>query len=249
MSQIQVTQVDRISIEESNRKSLYRAAAVAVSTSVCLMLLDIAASILFKETISFGSLSATDWFAIFHNNWFSGLRNLGILNILEQMLAVPMLFVMYVTHRHVGKTPMAFVVVLSLAGMIIYISNNAAIPMFVLSGKYAAAISDTQRLLLAAAGEAILARGEDFTPGAFAGFILGEIASLAIAFVMLRGRVFGRATAWIGVFGIGLLSVYTFWATFIPASQSLAMLVAMIGGTLGMAWYVLIAVKLFRLGR
>ncbi len=249
MSQISEAQATHINMGESNWKNLYRTAAVATSVSVFLMLLDIAASILFKETIVFGAFSAADWFAIFRDNCFSGLRNLGILNVFELLLAIPMLFAVYVTHRHVRKTIVASAVILSLIGTIVYVVNNAAVPMFVLSGKYAAATSDAQRTLLAAAGEAILARGEDFTPGAFAGFILGEIANLIIAFVMLRGRVFGRATAWIGLFGIGLLSVYTLWATFIPALLSLAMLVAMIGGTLSTVWYILIARKFVQLGR
>ncbi len=47
--------------------------------------------------------------------------------------------------------------------MAVYIANNAAIPMQALSGKYAAAGTETQRALYAAAGETILARGEDFT--------------------------------------------------------------------------------------
>jgi hypothetical protein len=159
------------------------------------------------------------------------------------------LLALFAAHRKANKTFAAFAVILSLVGIAIYISNNAAVPMLVLSGKYAAAATDAQKSLLAAAGEAILARGEDFTPGAFAGFILREIANLAIAFIMLHGRVFSKVTAYIGIFGIGLLSVYTVWATFIPAGQGVAMMIAMIGGPLGMAWYILIARKLFKLGR
>lgn len=249
MSQTSVTQAAHMNTEEPNLKSLSTIAAAAITISVCLMLLDIAASIVFKETIAFGAFSSTDWFAIFHRSWFSGLRNLGLLNVIEMILSIPMLFAMYATHRHGNKTLVALAVALSLAGMAIYISNNAAVPMFVLGGKYAAATTDSQRSLLAAAGEAILARGEDFTPGAFAGFFLGEIANLAIAFVMLRGKIFGKVTAWAGILGIGLLSVYTVWATFIPEAQSLAMMIAMIGGALSTAWYILTARRFYQLGK
>ena len=65
--------------------------------------------------------------------------------------------------------------------------------MLALSAKYAAATTEVQRNLLAAAGEAILARGEDFTPGAFTGFLLGELAIVAISFVMLRGGLLSIA--------------------------------------------------------
>ncbi len=249
MAQIIETRAARINTGESNPKNLCKLAAVATSISVCLMLLDIVVSFLFKETIAFGSFDATNWFAIFRNNWFSGLRNLGILNVMEMILAIPMLFAVYVTHRNVSKTLVSFAVILSLVGTAIYISNNAAVPMFVLGKKYAAAVSDVQRSLLAAAGEAILARGEDFTPGAFIGFILSEIATLAITFVMLRGKIFKKATALIGMLGVTLLSAFTCLATFFPASQNLTMVFGMAGGTLSMVWSILVAVKLFRLGK
>jgi hypothetical protein len=121
--------------------------------------------------------------------------------------------------------------------------------MFVLGEKFAAATSDAQRSMLAAAGEAILARGEDFTPGAFIGFILGEIATLGILFVMLRGKIFGKVTAMVGIIGVTLLSAFTFWVTFFPASQNLAMVAGMTGGTLSMVWSILVAARLFRLGK
>lgn len=213
------------------------------------MLLDIITTIISKDAIEFGTFTAINWFTIFHNNWFSGLRNLGLLNVMEMTLTVPMFFALYAALRHVNKAYAALAMILSLAGMAIYISNNAAVPMLVLSGKYAAAATDVQRSLLAAAGEAILARGEDFTPGAFIGFFLGEIASLTISFVMLRGRIFGKATAYMGIFGVAFLTVYTIWATFVPTLQGVAMIFAMIGGPLSMVWSILIARRLFQLGR
>lgn len=249
MSQLNLNQITNVDNGDSSWKSLYKIAGATVLIAVLLMLLDIITTIISKETIKFGTFTAIDWFTIFHNNWFSGLRNLGLLNVMEMTLTVPMFFALYAAHRHVNKTYAALAMILSLAGMAIYISNNAAVPMLVLSGKYAAAATDAQRSLLAAAGEAILARGEDFTPGAFMGFFLGEIATLTISFVMLRGRIFSKVTAYTGIFGVALLTAYTICATFIPALQGVAMIFAMIGGPLSMVWSILIARRLFQLGR
>jgi hypothetical protein len=247
MSQVNVTGAVSIEAVEPYRKGIYKLAAVAISISVLLMVLDIISTVVIKETIAFGTLCATDWFGIFQNSWFSGLRNLGLLNVIELVLSVPMLLAMYVTFRDTHKAVVTFAVALSLVGAAVYIANNAAIPMFVLQGKYAAAATDAKRSLLASAGEAILARGEDFTPGAFMGFILGEIASLIIAFVMLRSKVFGKITACIGIIGIGALSVFTICTTFIPTMYSTAMIIAMIGGPFGTVWYILIARRFFKL--
>jgi hypothetical protein len=246
MSEINLTHAS-VDAAESYRKVLYKLAAAAILLSVILMVLDIVSTVVFKETIAFGASGATDWFAIFQKSWFEGLRNLGLFNVIELLLSVPMLLAMYVTFRDTHKAIVTFAVVLSLIGAAVYIANNAAIPMFVLQGKYAAAATDAQRSLLASAGEAILAVGADFTPGAFMGFILGEIASLIIAFVMLRSSAFGKITACIGIIGIGALTVYTICATFIPAMYSTAMIIAMIGGPLSTIWYILIARRFFKL--
>jgi hypothetical protein len=248
MEQLIQNRVSEASTANSGWKSLNKFAGAALLASVLLMLLDIVTTILSKETTKFGAFSAIDWFNILHDNWFSGLRNLGILNVFEMTLTIPMFFALYIAHRDVSKTCAAFAVILSIVGTAIYISGNAAIPMYVLGGKYAAAATDAQRSLLAAAGEAILARGEDFTPGSFIGFFLGSLASLTAAFVMLRGSIFRKATAYVGIIGLSLLIAYSILTTFAPASQDIAMILAMIGGPLGTLWSMLIARKLFRLG-
>jgi hypothetical protein len=137
--------------------------------------------------------------------------------------------------------------ILSLVGTAIYLSNNAAFPMLALSTKYAAATTDAQRALLTAAGEAILARGEDFTPGALMGFLFSETASLVISFVMLRGGIFSRATAYAGLLGTFFLTIFTIWTTFIPGFFEVAMIFALIGGLLSLAWNILTARGLFQL--
>lgn len=249
MSQINGTQAAFMDAVDARWRGIYKIAAATLSISIFFMLLDIFSTVLFKESIAFGALSATQWFAVFQNSWFSGLRNLGLFNVIELILSIPLLIALYVTHRETNKSVIAFAVVLSLVSAVIYISNNAAVPMLVLQGKYAVATTDAQKTLLAAAGEAMLARGEDFTPGSFTGFILGEIASIIIALVMLRGRAFGKATACFGIFGVGLLTVYTILATFLPSMQNIAMIIAMIGGPLSTVWYILIVRRLVRLGK
>ena len=143
----------------------------------------------------------------------------------------------------------ALALILYLVGTAIYISNNAAIPIFVLSAKYAVATTDAQRTLLAAAGEAILARGEDFTPGSFYGFFVTGIIGIVFSFIMLRGGIFSKTTAYTGILGFLLLSIYTIWSTFTPLLYNMALIIAVVGGLLSTAWYILVARRLFQLGR
>ncbi|RPI93751.1 MAG: DUF4386 family protein [Chloroflexi bacterium] len=229
--------------------SLYRLAGATALLAILVVLADISLTFLPGGAGQPGTMTAIDWFNLFQDNWFLGLRNLGLLpNILTLCLLIPVFLALYAVHRHVDQPYAALAMILALLGTAIYLSNNAAFPMWALSAKYAAAGTEAQRNLLAAAGEAILARGEDFTPGSFTGFLFAEVATFVISFVMLRGGIFSRATAYAGIVGGLFLTVFTIWSTFIPVFFEAALIVAMIGGLANIVWNVLTARRLFQLG-
>jgi hypothetical protein len=229
--------------------SLYRMAGATALLAILVVLTDISLTFLPGGAEQPGTMTAVDWFALFRDNWFLGLRNLGLLpNILTLCLMIPVFLALYAVHRHIDQPYAALALILSLLGTAIYLSNNAAFPMWALSAKYAAAGTEAQRNLLAAAGEAILVRGEDFTPGSFTGFLFAEAATFVISFVMLRGGIFSRGTAYAGILGGGFLTVFTIWSTFIPVFFEAALIVAMIGGLASIVWYVLTARRLYQLG-
>ena len=153
-------------------------------------------------------------------------------------------------HRHTQAIYVAMVMIVFLVAMSIYIATNAAIPLLVLSNKYALANTDAQKAIFIAAGEAILARGEDFTPGSFIGLFFSGIAAIAVSFVMLRGGIFGKATSCIGIVGFTFLSLFTILATFVPALYTFAFYIfGSLGGLLALTWFALVARRLFQLGR
>jgi hypothetical protein len=195
------------------------------------------------------ALTAINLFSLYQDNWILGVRALGLFNVVTLAVSVPLFVALYGAHQQEYKAYAALVLIVWLVGATVYISNNVAIPMSVLSGKYSAATSDSQRTLLAAAGEAMIARGADFTPGSFVGFFLTELAAIGFSLVMLRSRVFGRLVAYLGIVGFVFLSIFTVCSTFFPALFDVGMVVAMVGGLSGMAWYILVAVRLLRLGR
>jgi hypothetical protein len=235
---------------DSTWKSLYRLGGVAALIAFGANVLDIVLGFGETDLIIPGTKAVADWFALYREHWFTGLYLLGILNIVYMAALVPVYFAICAAHRHPSRGYAALAMILSLIGMAIYVSNNAAIPMLVLSEKYAAAGTDAERAIFTAAGEVVLAHGEDFTPGAFVGMIFGAVTATAISFVMLRGGIFGKATAWIGMIGFTFLSIFTIWATFIPVLYDVAFYgFGMVGGLLALAWFVLVALNLFKLGR
>lgn len=250
MSHRAFNQVTNNETTDKSWQSLYKVGGAAALLAILVALADMTLTFFPAGAEQPGSMTAIDWFELFQTNWFFGLRNLGLLpNILTLCLLIPVFMALYTVHRTTNQAQAALALILSLLGTAIYLSNNAAFPMLTLSAKYANATTDAQRTLLAAAGEAILARGEDFTPGTFMGFLFGEVAIIVITFVMLRGGIFSRATAYAGILGGICLTVFTIWTTFIPMLFEVAMLLAMIGGLLSIAWYILTARRLFQIGR
>lgn len=196
-----------------------------------------------------GKGSVLEWFALLQSSWFMGLRGLGLWNIITLSLTVPLYLALYGVFRRLHRAYAALAVVVFCIGASIYIANNPALAMLGLSRQYAEAITQAQKSMLEAVGQGLLARAEDFTPGAFLGFLIPEIAGLMMAILMLRGEVFSRLTAWFGMVGFGLLLIFTVWATFIPAAYDVALMVAALGGLASIAWYVLVARRLFQLAK
>ena len=191
--------------------------------------------------------TVVDWFSLLHDNWFLGLRNLGLLNIVMTALSIPMFFALCVAHWKVNPKYSALAMITSFIGITVFYATNRAFAMLDLSNQYAVAHTDAQRAVLEVAGQALLAVGQSHTPGTFIGFFLSEIAGILISVVMLRGGMFSRLSAWAGIVGFGMLWVYEICQSFIPEASSFALIFAMIGGILNLVWYGLIAQRLFKI--
>lgn len=229
-------------------RGVYKLGGAAALITVLVALLDIVLSLLPGERdVEPGKLNATEWFARFQDNRFLTLRDLGLLNIVNTIVAVPVYLALYRSHRRESQGFAVLAATLSLVGAAVYTSNNKALPMLALSDRYAAASTDAERARIAAAGQAMLAQGEDFTPSSFVGFFISEVAGIVMGTTMLRSKMFGRLNAWMGIAASSLLLAFTVRVTFAPASFRRAMVLAMGGGVLSMAWHILTARKLFEL--
>jgi hypothetical protein len=160
-----------------------------------------------------------------------------------------MIFALYTAHRHVNQTYAALAMIISFIGVAVFYSTNRSFPMLDLSSRYAAATTEVQRTILEAAGQAMLSVGQSHTPGTFLAFFLSEIAGILMSIVMLQGKIFSHATAYAGMAGFGLLFVFEILSSFAPSFHDAILILAMGGGLSSMAWYILIARRLFQLGR
>jgi hypothetical protein len=155
------------------------------------------------------------------------------------VLLVAVLLALYVALRRAGASVMALATTLGLLGIALFIASNPAFEMLSLSDRYAAATTDAERSTFLAAGQALLAawQGTSFQ----AAYLLGSAAGIAIGIVMLHSGGFGKPTAFAAILanavGLGL---------YVPA---VGVYIAVFSVLFLEVWYVLVARRLFQLGR
>jgi hypothetical protein len=246
MSQLKPGQATPPDDADARWKGLYKIGAAA---ALIVVLTSLAETIItFFPGGSTSPANAAGWFALLQDHAFLGLRNLGLLNIVITSLGIPTFFALFVAQRRKNPAGAGLAMITAFIGIAVFLGTNRAFPMLGLSSRYAAATTEPQRATLAAAGEAMLAVGQSHTPGTFLGFLLSEVAGLAISFVMLRSGTFSRITAYAGILGFALMLVFEVFSSFLTGLSGAAMLLAMGGGLLMMVWYILIARRLLQLG-
>ncbi len=198
--------------------------------------------------------SVLDWFALFQIAPLTGLFFLGLADIVIMTLWCPMSLALYAALSPTNKAWSTIAAALVFVGIAVYLSTNTAFSMLSLSNRFAAATTQSDRSILLAAGQAILAVSEG-TGGQYMGMPLAWLGGLILSIVMLGSRPFGRTTALTGILGLALLLAgmpFAGYATTGPTTPVVSAIVGVSyvgGGLLSLAWYVLVGVRLLKLGR
>jgi hypothetical protein len=229
-------------------KRLYRVGGIAALLAVGVGLIETGITFL-PAARSADAVTAVDWFTLFQSQPFMALRNLGLLNMFFNLTAIPAYLALYAALRGTNHSLAALATVTAYIGIAIFFGTNRALPMLDLSHRYTAATTDAARASLVAAGEAMLSVGQSHVPGTFPAFFFAEAAGIVISVAMLQSSVFAPLNAYPGIVGFALLMVSEGLMSFIPAWDNLGLILAMLAGLLSMAWYVLTAFRLLRLGR
>jgi hypothetical protein len=118
--------------------------------------------------------------------------------------------------------------------------------MVSLSEQYAHAATETEKIQLLSAGQAILASDMFHSNGALIGGIISLCGSIIISFLMLKSRVFNKLTAYVGIFTHGLDLAHILIGFFLPSIGNILMA---IGGSLYLFWFPLVGLRLFQIRR
>ncbi|HSL46087.1 MAG TPA: DUF4386 family protein [Anaerolineales bacterium] len=196
-------------------KTFYKFAAVAALLMVVIIVIQMIVFITAPPPLEG---TAIDWFMLFQWNRLIGLIDFELLMIIYTLISIPMTLALYRALRQVNSALMTLYVVLSLVGVVCFIAARPAFEMLWLSDQYSAAMTEVERSNILAAGEATLAT---FHGTAFhISYVLGSISGLIISLVMLRSRVFSKATAYVRIgssifdFGLYIPTIGTYLSIF-----------------------------------
>jgi len=180
------------------------------------------------------------WFTLFQDNALVGLLDMDLLLIVDYALMGMLFLALWAALRRVSQSFMAIALTLELVGVTTYFASTAAFEMLSLSNSYAAATTEAERSTLVAAGQAMIAtwQGTAFNVS----YILGAVALLVVSVVMLRSNVFSRITAYVGILASALMFVP-------PTVGTVGILFSLISLIPTVIWLILVARRLFQLGR
>jgi len=240
MPQSEPTRPVDAGVLDSSHKRLCRIGGIAALLWVAIAPAEIIIGLLpgVEDTLS-RTATVEDWFRLFQDRWFLGLRSFGVLNMAGAALMMPTILAVYFVLRRKNEAYAALGAIIFFVGTAVYFADNRAFPMLALSREYAKAATDVQRSLLAAAGQTMLAEGESRS-----GILIIEFSFLVISAVMLRSGIFGKAAALAGMLGSVLMMILEI--AFMPPHGA-GMVIAASGGLAMMAWSFLIGWQLLQI--
>ncbi len=188
--------------------------------------------------------TAVDAFNLLQKNKLIGLSRLDLPTVLAMPLYYILFLGLFAALRRTNRALAILFVTLAIAGVTLALATPTAFSMLSLSEKYANATTDVMRAQYLAAGEALLATDIWHSTGAIIGGFLGETACLLVSFLMLRGNVFTRTAAYIGILTHSFDLAHILLGLFQPTVGVVCMSIA---GPLYPIWFFLIGRRLLQL--
>lgn len=218
-------------------KPLYRIGAVAALAEIAIIVIQAPIFIFYPQPTT-----VVGHFTQFQSNTWLGLLDLDLMLILAEVCSVLTLLALYAALRRASPSLMTIALTLGLFGLALFFAVNPTFSMLYLSDQYQAATTEVQRATFLAAGEALWANYNGTAFGLF--FVLGGVAYILIATVMLRSGIFSKTTATVGML-MGVMML----VPPLPALGMIGLVLSYIVIIPAAIWCILIARRLFMLAQ
>jgi hypothetical protein len=224
-------------VVEPRWRDLYRWGGIAEVASVAAIVLGVVAYIIWPYSPN--AVSTAEVYAQAVKDPLGALMGLDLLYLVGNLFAIPLVLALYVALRKVNESYALIGAVLGIMALLLLLAARPIAEIMTLAGRYADAGTDAERIILLAAGEPLLAL---FTGTSYyASYFLGTLSLLIYAFLMLEGKIFSKATAWVGI----VTNVVAF-GMFIPVVGLPLAFLSLVGLVF---WDIQIARRFFQLAR
>ena len=218
-------------------KDLYKMAGIAAIVSEVVILLGIVTYFIFPYAP--GIKSTESILLLLKSNPLGGLISLDLFLFVGNLFSILLFVALYVSLKPVNESYALVALAVGLIGVVLLIPSRPLVELAALSAQYAAAPSAAAKAQYLATGDALLAAFNG--TGWFMNTLLGGISLLASSILILRGKIYSRATAIVGI--ITNAAVCGF---FIPGLGTILLFLSLPGF---MIWYFLLAKRFFQMGK
>jgi hypothetical protein len=218
-------------------KDLYRVAGIAAVISIFVILLSIVGY--FFWPYAPGSRTTEEIYLLLQSNPLGGLISLDLLLLVGNLLSILLFLALYVSLKPVNESYALIALVIGLIGVVLLVPARPILELFALSKLYAGAANEVAQSRYLAAGEPLLAMFDG--TGWFTNTLLGALSLLISSLLMLRSRLYSRATAYVGI--VTNAAVCGF---FLPGLGLFLLFLSLPGY---ITWYFLLARRFFQLSK
>ena len=218
-------------------KDLYKMAGIAAIVSEVVILLGIVTYFIFPYAP--GIKSTESILLLLKSNPLGGLISLDLFLFVGNLFSILLFVALYVSLKPGNESYALVALAVGLIGVVLLIPSRPLVELAALSAQYAAAPSAAAKAQCLATGDALLAAFNG--TGWFMNTLLGGISLLASSILILRGKIYSRATAIVGI--ITNAAVCGF---FIPGLGTILLFLSL---PVFMIWYFLLAKRFFQMGK
>lgn len=218
-------------------RDLYKAAGIAAIISEIVIILGLVTYAIWPY--SPGTETTETILLNLQSNPLGTLISLDLFLFIGNLFSILLFLALYISLKEVSESYALIVLVVGLMAVGFLIPARPLLELYALSGKYVVATTEVAKSHYLAAGEALLASFDGV--GWFLNTLLGGLSLLASSVLMLRSKIYNKATAYTGIITNAMVCLF-----FIPVIGLLFLFLSVPGY---MIWYFQLGRKFFELAR
>lgn len=218
-------------------KDLYRIAGIAAIISVAVIILGFVTYFIWPFTP--GVETTVNILRFLQSNRLGGLISLDLFLFIGNLFSIALFLALYVSLKPVNESYALIALAVGLIGVVLLIPSRPISELFTLSRYYSTAETEAAKSQYLAAGEALLTlfNGTNW----FMNTLLGGISLLIFSILMLRSKIYSKATAYVGILTNAVVCGF-----FIPGIGVFLLFLSLLGYV---TWYFLLARRFFQMAR